>query len=84
MCMGTKTITVMDDAYNLLLSRKNKDESFSEVIRKMAEEKGNVMKFAGAWKHISDEEISEMKNRIYSVRRKATTDLLKKLSKLEK
>lgn len=81
MCMATKTISIMDDAYNLLLSRKNKDESFSEVIRKMAGKKGDIMKLAGAWKHIPDNEITDMKKRIYSLRRKSTLDLLKKLEK---
>ena len=79
--MGTKTITIMDDAYKILASRKNKDESFSEVIRKIVSEKQDIMKFAGTWKNISDKEADAMKKKIASIRRKSTIDMLKKLNK---
>jgi len=81
MCMATKTITIMEDAYKLLLNRKYKHESFSEVIRRTLHKDKDVMKFAGAWKHISDKEAEEMKERIASIRRKSTIDLLKRLNK---
>ncbi|MAF51347.1 MAG: antitoxin [Nanoarchaeota archaeon] len=79
--MGTKTISIMDDAYNILLSRKHENESFSEVIRKLVGKKTDIMEFAGAWKDVPDKEIEGMKKRINSIRRKATVDLLKKLEK---
>lgn len=79
--MGTKTITIMEDAYKILASRKSKDESFSEVIRKMGSEKQDIMKFAGTWENISDKEAEDMKKRINSIRRKSTIDMLKKLNK---
>ena len=63
-CMVTKTITVMEDAYNLLLSRKNNNESFSEVIRKMVGKKGDIMRLAGAWKHLTNEEVEKRKSDI--------------------
>ena len=71
----------MEDAYKILLNKKNKHESFSEVIRKMAGEKKDIMRFAGAWKHLSNKEVEDMKKRINVVRRKSTEDLLKKLDK---
>lgn len=33
--MVTKTLTIMEDAYNLLLNHKHIDESFSEEIRRL-------------------------------------------------
>lgn len=82
MCMGTKTISIMDDAYNLLLNRKHKDESFSEVIRKLAGKKTDIMKFAGAWKHLNKEEIEERKRDVITLRRKSTKELLGRIRRL--
>jgi len=33
--MVTKTITIMEDAYDILVGNREDDESFSEVIRKL-------------------------------------------------
>jgi len=38
-CMATKTLTIMEDVYNLLLKNKVEGESFSEEIRKILSEK---------------------------------------------
>ena len=42
-CM-VKTITIMDDAYNLLRKMKSENESFSDVIRKCAINKSTDIK----------------------------------------
>ncbi len=39
MFMATKTITIMDDAYDLLTDNKLKEESFSEEIRRIFSKK---------------------------------------------
>ena len=39
MFMGTKTLTIMDDAYNLLMFNKHEDESFSDEIRRVLTKK---------------------------------------------
>ena len=67
----------MDDAYKLLLSRKIGGESFSDLIRRTFVRDRDIMKFAGAWKNISDERIKEMKESIKELRRRSTKDLLK-------
>ena len=74
--MATKTIAIMDDAYELLVQRKHKDESFSEVIRKLAGKKIDVMKFAGVWKDVSERDADEMKKNVAELRKKATKELL--------
>ena len=58
--MTTKTITVMEDAYSLMLRNKLGNESFSEVIRRVFSQKRDIMEFAGAWKYIDEKEIEEM------------------------
>ena len=79
MCMGTKTISIMDDAYDLLVRNRRKGESFSSVIRRIAEKKKDIMEFAGIWKNKDDEEIEEVKENIIKFRKKATSDLLRKI-----
>ena len=75
MCMGTKNISIMEDVYRLLLARKMKDESFSDVIRKEFKKKRNIMEFAGSWK-ISGKESEEIKKNIKKLREKTTKELL--------
>lgn len=75
--MGTKTISIMNDVYKLLLINKMKDESFSDVIRRTLSKKKNIMKFAGAWKNVSDNAINDMKNEIKKLRKSSTEALLK-------
>ncbi|MBS3136004.1 antitoxin VapB family protein [Candidatus Woesearchaeota archaeon] len=76
--MATKTITIMDDAYELLTCNKRKDESFSDVIRRSFTKKVDIMRFAGIWNGIPDKEIDEMEKIIANRRRKATIDGLQK------
>ena len=58
--MGTKTISIMDDAYKLLLLNKLKNESFSEVIRRNFVKQKNLMKFAGIWSNNDSEDVKEI------------------------
>ncbi len=37
--MTTKTLTIMEDAYKMLLQNKQKDESFSDEIRRILSRK---------------------------------------------
>ncbi len=57
--MATKTITITEDAYNLLKARKLETESFSEEITRLLTEKKkkSLMDFFGI---ISDETANEM------------------------
>ncbi len=75
--MGTKTISIMDDVYKLLLINKLRNESFSDAIRRILSNKRDIMEFAGAWKNISDKDIEEMKENVKKIRKKSTEDLLK-------
>ncbi|MBI2672538.1 antitoxin VapB family protein [Candidatus Woesearchaeota archaeon] len=77
--MGTKTISIMDDAYEILLRKKHNGESFSEVIRRITGVKRELMKFAGTWNDISNKDAEKMKEQILILRKKSTSELLKKL-----
>jgi predicted CopG family antitoxin len=78
MCMGTKTISIMDDAHDLLVRNRMGDESFSEVIRRILGKKRKIMEFAGAWKNVSDKEAERMKKRILDLRNRSTKELIRK------
>ncbi len=70
MCMGTKTITVMDDAYGLLERKKLRGESFSEEIRRLLGGRNrHFMEFAGAWRGISTAGIKSIKARAEKARK---------------
>jgi predicted CopG family antitoxin len=53
--LGHKTISITREAYELLSREKKGSESFSEVIKRLATERGKLKDSLGAWK-ISDEE----------------------------
>ena len=79
--MGTKTITVMDDAYDILSRNKMKDESFSDVIRRIGSKKGNLSKFIGIL-NVSNKEAENMKKEILELRKKDTEEFLEKVKNL--
>jgi predicted CopG family antitoxin len=81
MFMAVKTITVTKEAYEALASDKNKDESFSEVILRTHKKKGNweaVGKFIGAWKHVPDKIVEDMKKDIERMNRRSAKRLLER------
>ncbi len=58
--MAFKTITISEEAYEKLRRLKEKDESFTDVILKLNENRGNILKHAGAWKSMSREEADRL------------------------
>ena len=67
--MGTKTISIMDDVYKLLLRNKMRSESFSDVIRRNLKKKRDIMEFAGALMGNANE-WGDIKKKIYDDRKK--------------
>ncbi len=76
MHMGTKTISIMDDAYGLLKAHKRGKESFSDVIRKNFARRADIMEFAGAWKGLGAVEVSRVKRAVSELRRRSTRELM--------
>lgn len=52
MIVMTKVISLSEKAYGTLKKRKRPDESFSDVVIRMAsqENKRSILEFAGTWK----------------------------------
>lgn len=80
--MGTKTISIMDDVYELLIRNKKSGESFSDEIRRLVPRKGSIMECAGLWAHMSDKEAEDMKKNIADFGKKFTKSLLKRTSSI--
>ncbi|MFW6196820.1 MAG: antitoxin VapB family protein [Thermoplasmatota archaeon] len=64
--MASKTITISEEAYRRLKSRKNKNQSFTDVIKNLTRER-LLSKIAGI---LSQEKAESLKERIKENRRK--------------
>ena len=85
--MATKTITIMEDAYEMLLRLKKGNESFSDLIRDLAKNRRGsveaVLGCAGLWENLlTDEEAEEMKREIIKERKSSTKKLLERVKNL--
>lgn len=56
--MGTKTISITDEAYERLKARKKHKESFTDVINRLSEKK-SLMDFHGAFSKKTIKEIED-------------------------
>lgn len=66
--ISTKTVSLDEEAYKLLKKKKEKGESFSDVVKKMTKEK-SLLELAGMWK---DE---ELRSKITDARKSTEEDL---------
>ncbi len=68
----TKTIALADDAYEELHNLKKPDESFTEVVRRIAkkEKKKSLLEFVGKWEG-SKEEMDTIFNKIIEERHRS-------------
>jgi predicted CopG family antitoxin len=55
-----KTISLSDEAYNLLKSIKRRDESFSDVIKRLIGNKGNLSELLDLYPELKDSEDFEV------------------------
>jgi len=65
-----KNIALSNDAYSILERLKRGDESFSDVVKRLADKdsKPNIMDSAGVWKN--DDEIGKIFDKILEERHK--------------
>ncbi|HZY93720.1 MAG TPA: antitoxin VapB family protein [Candidatus Bathyarchaeia archaeon] len=72
--MGVKTITITEEAYRLLAREKTGDESFSQVIKRLTNERGSLRDSLGGWRMSADEE-AEIFSDLRAHWKKTTTKL---------
>ena len=72
--MGVKTLTITEEAYELLAREKKGKESFSEVIKRLARERGQLRDSFGTW-NMSDEEEAEIFSNLKDGWKRATERL---------
>jgi predicted CopG family antitoxin len=67
--MGFKTISLSDGVYRKLRAERGTGESFSDAIARLLEMKQPpLMKYAGAWKPLSPEDLRAIRDRIERLR----------------
>ena len=66
--MSTKTVSLDEKAYELLKKKKEKGESFSDVVKKLTKEK-SLLEIAGIW------EDKELRKNIEDTRKATEKDL---------
>ena len=69
----TKSISLPDDVYTLLDSIRGKDETFSEVIRRLTGTKGRLMEILDIYPELS--EVTEYEESVNGLRKQIDEDL---------
>lgn len=72
--MSPRTISVSEDAYELLKKLRLKDETFTDTIKRLAKRR-KLTDCAGAWSDIPEEEMEEYWANIREHREKAQESL---------
>ena len=80
--MGTKTISIMDDVYELLVRNKKKYESFSDIIRKEFSKKGKISECAGILSDLSEKQFEEMERAIKKSRDYTRKHMMERIKSL--
>ncbi len=72
----------MDDAYEILKKTKHKDESFSEVIRRISSsQKMDIKKWLGK---LNNNDIEETRIKIKKIRQETSEDIEKRLKRINR
>ena len=67
--MATKNLAIREDVYRKLSAAKKEGESFSDVIEKLLEKRGDLLSLWGAWGH-NDEEVKFIQASVKKTRKK--------------
>ena len=60
--MPTKTITVTEEAYDVMARDKKEGESFSQLFLRITNEKGSLSECLGLWNDVLDEDLMVYEN----------------------
>lgn len=64
--MSTKTISITEDVYSMLLLEKGENESFSDVISRLVKRRSKLSDSFGKWE-MTDEEIERFKSELHNM-----------------
>lgn len=67
--MGTKTISITDEAYGLLARNKRTKESFSQEITRLMKKRGSILDLVGVGKALTEHEHHTMIETMAQVRK---------------
>ena len=82
--MGAKTIALDEKSYNSLSLLKKKDESFSDLVKRLTRPTKPLCGFSGAWKDMPSGMKKEIKKLVEETRisdRRRLEQLMKKVTK---
>lgn len=77
--MGTKNISISEEAYQRLASLKKPNESFTQVINRLTQ-KRSILELAGT---LSEQEAEEIIENINLLRDESNKSLLRKIGSVE-
>jgi len=66
--MASKNLAIREDVYKKLSEAKREGESFSDVIEKLLQGRGDILSLWGAWE--DDGEVAFIENSVRDMRRK--------------
>jgi len=69
MGMATKNLAIREDVYRKLSEAKREGESFSDVIEKLLEKRGDILSLWGAWE--DDGEVRMIESSVKEMRKKS-------------
>jgi predicted CopG family antitoxin len=74
-----RSITITDDAYEILTKMKLEGESFSDTIRRLAK-KWSLVEYAGLWADMTDGEHRALVEGVESLKEKANQSVKRRLN----
>ena len=67
--MATKNLAIREEVYRKLSEAKKEGESFSDVIEKLLEKRGDLLSLWGAWR--DDREVMFIENSVKEMRKRS-------------
>jgi predicted CopG family antitoxin len=79
--MSTHTVALDSEAYSALKSLKRNQESFSQLVKRLAKPKRSILEYAGAWKDVPADEWKELQG-FYRKTREADRKRAERIQKM--
>ncbi|MBU7046909.1 MAG: antitoxin [Theionarchaea archaeon] len=64
--MSTKTISITEDVYNMLVLEKEENESFSDVVSRLVKRRSKLSDSFGKWE-MTDEQVQKFKSELHKM-----------------